>query len=155
MATDTAWAGRMTDARRRTYRLARAGTGWLAAPRFRAAAMIENISVDGARVRVLTVSGAGSEELPRELTLTTVLARERVTLEAVVMRAERETGGLFLAVRFLNGEAVGLEWLINQAQREDIFGPPEQPGPEPWGRSDGRRKRGRSAEADQGLGQDD
>ncbi|HET9075098.1 MAG TPA: PilZ domain-containing protein [Solirubrobacteraceae bacterium] len=109
----------MSENRRDAWRLPHAGIGWLAAEGFRAICIVEDISVTGARVR-LTRARPGSGDLPAELTLTVVVGGEQVTLHGTVRRLESETEVLSFAMRFSDGETVGLGWLINQAQRANM-----------------------------------
>ncbi len=133
----------MSENRREAWRLVHDGTGWLAAPGFRANATVEDISVTGARVHVSTARLRGP--LPVELTLTTMVGGEQVTVPATVTRVDRGATDTELALQFLNGDAAGLGWLINQAQREKILAE----GSERGGQD------GRGTGLDQRLGQDD
>ena len=109
----------MPENRRDAWRLPHAGVGWLAAEGFRAICIVEDISVTGARVR-LTRARPRSGELPGTLSLTVVVGGEQVTLHGTVRRLDSEMDGSSFALHFSDGESVGLGWLINQAQRENI-----------------------------------
>jgi hypothetical protein len=110
----------MAEPRRAAWRLPHAGIGWLAAGDFRAACVVEDISVSGARVRISAARPPHPRPLPEELSLTTLLAGEQVTVPGTVTRVEHNEAATLLAIHFDNGEAAGLGWFINQAQRAAI-----------------------------------
>ena len=109
----------MSENRRDAWRLPHQGVGWLAAKGFRAACVVQDISVTGARIRVSKML-ARSGGLPDEVSLTTVLGGEQVTVPGTVTRTASDDDGLYLGIHFLNGDAFNLGWLINQAQRQLI-----------------------------------
>jgi hypothetical protein len=110
----------MSEQRREAWRITHHGTGWLAAPGFRANCTVEDISVTGARVHIDRARLRGP--LPEVLSLTVMVGGEQVTVPGTLARVNREATGLALALEFVNGDAVGLGWLINQAQRQAIAG---------------------------------
>ncbi|WP_249010749.1 PilZ domain-containing protein [Conexibacter sp. DBS9H8] len=110
----------MVEPRRDAWRLPHQGVGWLAATNFRAACVVEDISVSGARVRLIQVRRPHPHPLPRELSLTTLLGGDQVTVPGTVTRVEEGRSGVRLAIHFDNGDASGLGWFINKAQRAVI-----------------------------------
>ena len=117
----------MSEQRREAWRLPHSGAGWLAARDYRAMCVVEDISVTGARVRLVRVRMTRARALPEQLTLTTTIAGEQVSVDGEVTRIERGDDGVRLALRFDNGEEAWLGWWINQAQREAIRAEREAP----------------------------
>jgi hypothetical protein len=96
------------------------GAGHIAGDDFRMDCTVEDISVTGARARLEAPRLFEPAALPHELTLTTTLGGEQVTVAGEVVRIEHGSEAVKVAVHFFNGDSAGLGWLINQAQREHL-----------------------------------
>ena len=105
--------------------------GTLTGPDYRALCVVEDISVTGARVRLLSVQIARPRALPEQLTLDTQLAGEAIVIDGIITRVERDADAVRIALHFFDGDASWLGWWINEAQRRSIRANRPEPVEEP------------------------